>query len=358
VNDDCLKLTTYFGERDRTEDRLVADSLLQIYGQHEIASSVLLRGVEGFGLRHHLRTDRLLTLSEDLPVVSIALDTRRRIEEALDEVMRLNRRGLVTLERARMLSDGFESVKLPDDLNEATKLTIYLGRQERVAGRPAFMAICDLLHRSGVAGATVLLGVDGTLRGRRQRARFFDRNAEVPMMLIAVGPGERITAALPEIGHLVKRPLVSLERIRVCKRDGNLLERPLALPAKDAHGMGLWQKLMVHTSEAAEHDGHPIHRQIVRRLRESGGSGATVLRGMWGYHGAHAPHGDRLLQLRRHAPMLTVVVDSPDRIASSFELIDELTQDSGLVTSEMVPALTTIAGQEQRGGLRLAQHRY
>ena len=72
MNHDCLKLTTYFGERDRTEHHLVADELLDLYERHEIQASVLLRGIEGFGAKHRLRTDRLLTLSEDLPVVSVA----------------------------------------------------------------------------------------------------------------------------------------------------------------------------------------------------------------------------------------------------------------------------------------------
>ena len=54
---------------------------------------------------------------------------------------------------------------LPADLDEATKLTVYLGRQERVYRVPAFIAVCDLLHRRGIAGATALLGVDGTAHG-------------------------------------------------------------------------------------------------------------------------------------------------------------------------------------------------
>ena len=55
VNEDCLKLTTYFGERQRTEDDFVADALLDLYGRQEVEISVLLRGAEGFGLKHHLR---------------------------------------------------------------------------------------------------------------------------------------------------------------------------------------------------------------------------------------------------------------------------------------------------------------
>ena len=319
MNEDCLKLTTYFGERRRTGDRFVADALLDVYGRHGVQTSVLLRGTEGFGVKHHLRTDRLLTLSEDLPLVSVAVDARPRIEALLDEVTSLEHHGLVTLERARMLTGDVGPVVLPEDLLEATKLTVYVGRQERIGGTPAFVAVCDLLQRHGIAGATALLGVDGTAHGTRERARFFARNAEVPMMIIAVGPGERVGGVLPELGGLLRRPLLTLERVRVCKRDGQRLAEP---------GRERWQKLMVYTSDH--------HVALVRRLRSSGARGVTCLRAVWGFHGDHAPHGERLLQLRRQAPVVTVVIDTPEGIARSFEIVDDATRESGLVTCEIV----------------------
>jgi PII-like signaling protein len=359
VNNDCLKLTTYFGERHRTEKQFVADALLDLYGRKEVEVSVMLRGAEGFGLKHHLRTDRILTLSEDLPLVSVAVDTRTRIENLLDEAVSIKRHGLITLERARMLTGEVGAIALPEELHEATKLTIYVGRQEQISGSPAFVAICDLLHRRGIAGATALLGVDGTAHGVRERARFFGRNAEVPMMIIAVGAGDRIAGVLAELGGLLRRPLLTLERVRVCKCDGELLSPPASLPATDDQGLAMWQKLMVYASEQARHGHSPLHVALVRRLRETGASGATCLRGVWGFHGDHAPHGDRLVQLRRHVPVVTIIVDTPDRIADSFEIVDQLTGEAGLVTSEMVPAMASLAeGRRQRGGLRLARHRF
>jgi PII-like signaling protein len=353
MNQDCLKLTSYFGERQRTGGRFTADALLDLYGQHKIAVSILLRGTEGFGATHRPRTDRSLTLSEDLPLIAVAVDTRSRIEELLDPTTRLIKAGLVTLERARLLTGtaltGDDAINDPDakphaELHEETKLTIYLGRHERVARVPAFVAVCELLHRRGIAGATALLGVDGTARGRRERAAFFGRNAETPMMVIAVGSGKRISGVLPELEGLLSRPLLTLERVRICKRDGQLLCQPSALPGTDETGMPLWHKLMVYTSEAALHDGQPIHRAIVRRLSAAGISGATTQRGIWGFHGDHAPHGDRLLQFGRHVPAVCVVIDAPERIAAAFDVIDELTGDGGLVTSEAVPAIRPIAG--------------
>ena len=368
---ECIKLTSYFSERHRAGGRFVADALLDLYGSHEIAVSILLRGTEGFGLKHHLRTDRSLTLSEDLPLTAIAVDSRPRIEAVLGPTLELNRPGLVTLERARLLAGtgltaeaGFTAgltaeagpTAAPGDRPAETKLTIYLGRQERVYRVPAFVAVCDLLHRRGIAGATALLGVDGTARGRRERARFFSRNAEVPMMVVAVGSGDRIGQVLPELGALLRRPLVTLERVQVCKRDGRLLARPAPLPPADEHGMALWHKLMIFSSEAAQHGGRPVHRAIVRRLRSAGISGATTLRGIWGFHGSHPPHGDRVMQLGRHAPMVTIVIDTAERIATAFPIIDELTSTRGLVTSEIIPALRAAAGDRRRGGPRLATH--
>jgi len=261
------KLTTYFGERQRSGGAFVADALLELYGRHEIAASILLRGTEGFGLKHHLRTDRSLSLSEDLPLVAVAVDTRPRIEAMLGPALALNPTGLVTLEGARLLDDTVVANTGVAGPDEATKLTVYLGRQERVYRVPAFVAVCDLLHRRGVDGATALLGVDGTAHGRRQRAAFFSRNAEVPMMIIAVGAGEQISRVLPELGALLRRPLLTLERVRVGKRDG----RSLAGPGEDRPSQ--WQKLMVYTSEATRHQGQPVHRAIVRRLRSAGLSG-------------------------------------------------------------------------------------
>jgi PII-like signaling protein len=365
---ECLKLTSYFGERDRSGDHLVADALLDLYGERGIQASVLLRGAQGFGYRHHLRTDRLLTLSEDLPVVAIALDTRERIEQLLEPVGEIQRRGLLTLERARMLSPlpleqpatspgaslGLQTQAAPlgpqvqaESQAQATKLTIYLDRHERIAGRPAFVTVCELLHSEGIAGASALLGVDGTRHGHRRRARFLARNAHVPMMIVAVGSSERIAAVLPRLDQMLVNPLLTLELVRVCKHDGELIEPPHAPLTADPHGgephrQELWQKLTIVTSEASTHAGRAVHLELVRRLRQAGATGATSLRGIWGFHGAHAPHGDRLLTLRRHVPVFTIILDTPDRIAHLFPIVDELTHEHGLVTSELArPSIVT-----------------
>jgi PII-like signaling protein len=359
VNEDCLKLTAYFGERQMHSGRFYADVLLDLFGTSEVATSILLRGSAGFGLRHHLRTDESLSMSEDPPVVALAVDSRERIERVVEQLDGWPGRGMLTLERARLVQDEIGHLSLPEKLHEATKLTVYVGRQERVRRTPAFLAVCELLHREGVAGASVFLGVDGTSHGQRQRAGFFDRNAHVPAMVISVGAGERIAAVLPELGALLSKPLITLERVRVCKRDGILLQRPYALPNVDQSGLGIWLKLMVYTSESELYEGQPIHRALVRRLRASSSArGCTALRGIWGFHGDHAPHGDTFFQLGRRVPVTTIMVDTPERISHGFDIVNELTAEHGLVTAEMVPAARTMAEAGPTGGMQLSDYEF
>lgn len=349
---DYLKLTAYFAERLRHEHRFVADSLLDLYGGSDIAISVMLRGISSFGPHHHLRTDETLSASEDPPIAIAAVDAAEKISALAEQTVQLVPRGLITLERAQLIRRQSPAPTVTD----VCKLTVYVGRHHRIGGVPAYRAVCDLLYQRGFAGATVFLGVDGTAHGQRRRAGFFSRNTEVPLVIIGLGTGAQVNAVLGELTELLENPLLTVERAQLCKQGGQLLARPAELPDTDAQGRPLWQKLMVHTSETAQHDGVPVHRAIVRRLLQSGtAGGATVLRAVWGFTGEGKPHGDKLFQFGRHVPVTTIVVDTPQRIAASFEIIDEITREQGVVSAERVPSVTVTDAGQLFGGTGLAQ---
>jgi len=199
------------------------------------------------------------------------------------------------------------------------------------------VAAVDALRASGAAGASVLLGVDGTLHGERRRARFFARNAGVPLMLVAIGTRATLEPALPRLSALLEDPVVTIERVQICKSAGRRIAAPREVPERDPSGLPIWQKLVVHVEEQAKHDGHPVHVQLVRRLREAGAAGATVLRGVRGFYSGHEPFADRLLSIRRNVPVLVVVVDTPSGVRRWWPVLDEVTREAGLVTSELVP---------------------
>jgi PII-like signaling protein len=329
---DALKMSVYVGERDRAEGQLLADALMDAFERHGLTTSTMLRGSEGFGVKHRLQTEQLLTLSEDLPIVALAVDEELRIRPALADVRSVTSHGLITLQRALLLDAGDA---VPEHDSEGYKLTLYVGRGDRVAGRPAYAAIVDCLHSNGLDGASVLLGLDGHAHGVRRRARFLHHNAQVPLMIVGVGDHQSLTAALDELSAMDCRPTLTLECARVCRRDGVALGTPHGPSQAD----GCWQKLTIYASEQSTHRGQPQHSVLIRRLREEGAAGATVLRGLWGYHGDHQPHGERFWSLRRDVPAITVLLDTPANTQRWYEIVAEITDEAGLVTSELVPAL-------------------
>lgn len=355
MNEPGIKLTTYFSERRRTEHRFLADELFDIYERHGMRTSVLLRGTAGFGPHHHLQSDRLLSLSESLPAVSIAVDTRARIERTLPDVVGAVAHGMVSLERARLATgEDIDRATLPANGAAGIKLTVYGGRSARVDGRPGYAAAVDLLRESGVTGASVLLAVDGTLHGARRRARFLARNAGVPLMLLAVGDQRSIARALSGLRELIDEPVATLERVQICKAAGVLLAEPEAVPGRDPSGLQIWQKLIIHSEEQSKHGGHPLHLELLRRLGEAGAAGATALRGVRGFYGDRPPFAERLLSLRRNVPVHVVLIDSPANMQRWWPIVDELTARDGIVTSELVPAMHAFrAGGDAR--LRLAR---
>jgi PII-like signaling protein len=96
--------------------------------------------------------------------------------------------------------------------------------------------------------------------------------------------------------------------------------------------------LRVHIGESDTWQGRPLYQAIVRRLREQGLAGATVLRGIEGF-GAHSRlHTARILRLSEDLPIVIEVVDREDRIRDALPILDEMVTE-GLVTIEDVEVL-------------------
>lgn len=341
MNDEVLTLTAYFAERERRDGHFLAETMLNLLDDRGVNTSVMLRGIAGLGPAEIARTDRSLTLSEDPPVAIAAVDTPGQISALADDLAAMIDSGMMTVQRGRLRAFGHTG---------AVRLSLYLGRRQRIATAPGYVAVCHALHRLGFAGAEVLLGVDGTVAGERRKARFFSRNTEVPLIVAGVGSPLQAAAAIDELRALVPALLFTVEPVLVCKSSG----RALAVPG-DLTGPEPFRRLTVRTAEDTPYDGWPIHRALIQRLKEYGhSSGATVLRGIWGFHGGEAPHGDRFPRLTRHVPVSSVIVGTSENVAAIYPIVDRLTGRDGLVTCEVVPGMLTRHHGQRVGGLGLA----
>lgn len=346
-----LKMVVHFGERDRVDGALASDVLMDAFAGAGVAASALLRGVEGFGMKHALRTDRLLTLSEDLPLLAVAVDRPEVVRRLVPAVLEVLDGGLVTLERIAM--PGSEPPRRSGD--EDVKLTLYCGRGARRGGTAAVPAVLALLRDAGAPGATALPGLDGTILGTRRRARFLARNEGVPALVVSVGPAPLMLSLLPRLRALSGEHVTTLERVQVIRRAGRVVGELPRIPSADAAGMALWQRVSVLSGERARWGREPLYRGLIRALREARAAGATALRGSLGYSDDTAVHGDRVLALRRDAPILVTLIDHAERIARLWPLVARATATEGLVTCETVPAFQALGpGGLRHGGLELA----
>ncbi len=93
--------------------------------------------------------------------------------------------------------------------------------------------------------------------------------------------------------------------------------------------------LRVFIGESDKREGVPLYEWIVRKAREQGLAGATVLRGLEGF-GAHSRlHTAKLLRLSTDLPIVVEIVDTAEKIESFLVLVDEAVEE-GLATVERV----------------------
>ncbi len=94
----AVRLTIYVGESDRVHGRPLYTEIVHRARDAGLAGATVLRGLEGFGASQVVHTARLVTFSEDLPMVIHLIDTPDRIDAFLPTVDALVSEGVVVRE--------------------------------------------------------------------------------------------------------------------------------------------------------------------------------------------------------------------------------------------------------------------
>ncbi|MFE2941411.1 DUF190 domain-containing protein [Streptomyces sp. NPDC059255] len=102
----ALRLTVFVGETDLWHHRPVYTEIVHRAHKAGLAGASVFRGVEGFGASSMIHTQRLLSLSEDLPVAVVIVDTEERIRAFLPQLDEVVGEGLVTLDRCEVVRHG------------------------------------------------------------------------------------------------------------------------------------------------------------------------------------------------------------------------------------------------------------
>ncbi|MGX1128606.1 PII-like signaling protein [Streptomyces glaucescens] len=102
----ALRLTVLVGEQDTWHHRPVYSEIVHRAHAAGLAGASVFRGIEGFGASSVVHTSRLLSLSEDLPVAVVIVDTEERVRAFLPDLDELVTDGLVTLDACEVVRPG------------------------------------------------------------------------------------------------------------------------------------------------------------------------------------------------------------------------------------------------------------
>ncbi|GGT92381.1 MULTISPECIES: DUF190 domain-containing protein [Streptomyces] len=99
----ALRVTILVGESDIWHHRPLYSEIVHRAHEAGLAGASVFRGIEGFGASSLIHTSRLLSLSDDLPIAVVVVDTEERIREFLPQLDALVTEGLVILDDCEVI---------------------------------------------------------------------------------------------------------------------------------------------------------------------------------------------------------------------------------------------------------------
>jgi uncharacterized protein len=93
----------HIGESDKWHGRPLYEAIIELLRKENFSGATVLRGVAGYGSSSVYHTDKLLRMSQDLPIILEVIEFQERIEQILPRLDEMVEGGLITLEKVRVI---------------------------------------------------------------------------------------------------------------------------------------------------------------------------------------------------------------------------------------------------------------
>jgi PII-like signaling protein len=93
----------HIGESDKWHGKPLHEAIVMLLRKEGFSGATVLRGVSGYGGSSVYHTDKLLRLSQDLPIIVEVIETQERIDQILPRMDEMVDGGLITLEKVRVI---------------------------------------------------------------------------------------------------------------------------------------------------------------------------------------------------------------------------------------------------------------
>jgi PII-like signaling protein len=93
----------HIGESDKWRGKPLYEAIVKMLRKEQFSGVTVLRGVAGYGGSSVYHTDKLLRMSQDLPIVLEIIENADRIEKILPTLDEMVEGGLITLEKVRVI---------------------------------------------------------------------------------------------------------------------------------------------------------------------------------------------------------------------------------------------------------------
>jgi PII-like signaling protein len=93
----------HIGESDKWHGTPLHEAVVQLLRKEGFSGATVLRGVGGYGGSSVYHTDKLLRLSQDLPIIVEVIESTERIDGILPRLDQMIEGGLITLEKVRVI---------------------------------------------------------------------------------------------------------------------------------------------------------------------------------------------------------------------------------------------------------------